>query len=265
MQQVMGQVVRNRQLGNGLWHLIVEAPEIAAEAQPGQFAMVRLGPSLEPLLRRPISFYRILKYNGWVEFVYKVVGKGTELLTEKGPGTPLDLVGPLGQGWTLLPDTRKIGIVGRGIGIAPLISLAEFAARKGLKVYAFLSAKEPELIVGRELLAELGCGLYLHSDRGEFSGRGVVTEYLEEVLKEETLDQLYTCGSRRLGRAVLAYARERGIKGQISLEERMACGLGACIGCVTEIITPQGKREYKRVCKEGPVFWVEEVAMLHER
>lgn len=267
MQQVTGQVVQNRDLGHGLWHLIVEAPEIAAAARPGQFAMLRVGPRLEPLLRRPISFYRIVKYNGWVEFIYKLVGKGTEILTGKVPGDSIDLVGPLGQGWTLLPETKRIGVLGRGIGIAPQISLAEAARKRGIEVHAFFSAREPELIVGLELLEELGCKMYLHSDRGAYSGKvQVVTEYLEELLAREKLDQLYTCGSRRLGRFLLDCWLERGIKGQISLEERMACGLGACVGCVTEIVTDQatGKREYQRVCKEGPVFWVEEVGMLYD-
>jgi hypothetical protein len=88
-------------------------------------------PRLEPLLRRPISFYRIVRYNGWVEFIYKLVGKGTEILTGKVPGDTLDLVGPLGQGWTLLPETKKIGVLGRGIGIAPQIGLAEAGQEEG--------------------------------------------------------------------------------------------------------------------------------------
>ncbi len=265
MHQVMGQVVRNRELAAGLWHLIVEAPEIAARAEPGQFAMLRVASGLEPLLRRPLSFYRIARHYGWLEFVYKVVGRGTQILTTRAAGDRLDLLGPLGRGWDLLPGTRRIGIVGRGIGIAPLIGLAEAAVRRGIAVEAFLSAREPQALLGLDLLRELGCGLYLHTERGEYSGRcREVTEHLEEAFEEEKPDQLFVCGSRRLGQAVLDFSRRRGVRSQISLEERMACGLGACIGCVTEIRAEDG-REYRRVCKEGPVFWVEEVAMLYDR
>lgn len=265
MHQLEARIQRNIRLTDSFWHLVLEAPAIATEAQPGQFVMVRLGREFDPLLRRPFSLYRLRPEEGLVEIVYKIVGRGTKMLTEYAPGAFLDLVGPLGHGFTLLPKTRAIGLVGRGIGIAPLVALAEQAARAGLKIWAFLSARQSSLLVGRDLLEALGARLYLQTDDGSFMGPGLVTDYLGEVLRGERLDQLFTCGSLRLARAVAMYARDYGIPAQVSLEARMACGLGACLGCAVEIVTERGRgpRVYQRVCTEGPVFWVEEVAAIN--
>jgi len=267
MKKERTMVIANKIITRSLMRLTVEAPEIAKCAQPGQFAMIQVTQNLDPILKRPLCFYSVSKDNGWIEFVYKVLGKGTEALAERKPGEVIDIVAPLGRGWTLLQDTKQIGIVGRGIGIAPLIYLAKYARTKDIKVKAYLSAKHPEFLVGREMLEELGCELFLHTDDGEYgSDQSLVTDYLEKSLKDERIDQIFVCGSKRLGKKVLEYSNAYGMNSQISLEERMGCGIGACVGCVTEIITDRGKGkiEYQRVCKEGPVFWVEEVAALND-
>jgi dihydroorotate dehydrogenase electron transfer subunit len=260
-------IIDNRMIAEGLFLMIVESPKIADLAKVGQFAMLQINEGIDPYLRRPLCFYNISKHNGQVEFVYKIVGKGTRILAEKIAGESISLIGPLGVGWTLLEGSKQIAVVGRGIGAAPVICVAQEAHDKGIKVKAFLSAKTPELIIGRDLLTNLGCEMYLQSDEGEFSkGYSNVTNYLKDVLKEEKIDQIFVCGSRRLGKEVLELSKQYDIQSQISLEERMACGIGACVGCVTDIITERGKgkKEQKRVCKEGPVFWIEEVAELYD-
>ena len=260
-------IIANYEIAKGMMLMTVEAPKMAKIIKPGQFAMLKVSSSLDPILRRPLCFYTVSKHNGWVEFVYKVIGKGTEVLAERKPGEYIDVLAPLGNGWTLLPDTKQIAIVGRGVGIAPLVDLAIIARQKDIQVKAYLSAGKPEFLIGRELLQEIGCDLYLHTDDGKYgSGNKVVTDYLEKTLKEERIDQVFTCGSKRLGKKILEYSNTYGMNSQISLEERMGCGMGACVGCAVDIITKRGKgvKEQQRVCKEGPVFWVEEVAMLNE-
>lgn len=260
-------VIDNREIAKGMMLLTVEAPEIVKYVNPGQFAMLKVAPSLDPILRRPLCFYSVSKHNGWAGFVYKVIGKGTEVLAERKPGEYIDILAPLGKGWTLLPDTKQIAIVGRGVGIAPLVDLAQHARHKDIKVKAYLSASKPEYLIGRKLLEEVGCELYLHTDDGQYgSDYKLVTDFLENTLEEERIDQVFTCGSKRLGKKIRELSSTYGMNSQISLEERMGCGIGACIGCVVDIITDRGKgnKEQQRVCKEGPVFWVEEVAMLYD-
>ncbi len=263
----VSKIIANYEIAEGMMLMTVEASELAKIVEPGQFAMLKVSSSLDPILRRPLCFYTVSKHNGWVEFVYKVIGKGTEALAERKPGEYIDILAPLGEGWTILPDTKQIAIVGRGVGIAPLIDLAKYARQKDLQVKAYLSASRAEFLVGKDLLEEIGCDVYLHTDDGQYGdGYKVVTDYLEKTLETERIDQVFTCGSKRLGKKVLEYSKTYDMNSQISLEERMGCGIGACVGCVVDIITNRGEGviEQQRVCKEGPVFWVEEVAMLNE-
>lgn len=242
----------------GYYRLTLEAPQITGEAQAGQFVMIRCAPTLEPLLRRPFSIFATRPENGELEILYRVVGRGTQLLSEVREGSPVDIVGPLGHGYTLLPEARTIAVVGRGVGVASVFSVAQAARREGRRVFAFVSARTRDLLLAVEDLKRLGCQVEISTDDGDAGYQGLVTDLLASKAKSEGIGQVFVCGSRRLIRAAAEIAREAGIRAQVSLEQQMACGVAACMGCARLVGTP-GNKVYKKVCKDGPVFWIEEV------
>lgn len=258
MQQVLATITKHNEDRPGYRRLLLKAPTVTREAQPGQFVMVRCAPGLDPLLRRPISIFALYPQTGEFELFYKIVGKGTELLAQKAEGTELDIMGPLGHGYTILPEAKNIAIVGRGIGMASVFAVAQAARREGREVHAFISARTRDLLLGIKDLEDLGCQVYVSTDDGSAGYQGLVTDLLAEKVGPAGIQEIFVCGSRRLTRAVADIAREHGIRAQVSLEEHMACGMGACVGCVRPIGTP-GNKTYKKVCKDGPVFWIEEV------
>lgn len=241
--------------------MALRSPDLAGTARPGQFCMLRVNRRLDPVLRRPFTFHRILPDRGYIEILYKVVGRGTNLMTGLEPGAFVDVLGPLGNGYAIPEDARTIVTVSRGIGIAGLVALAEEARRRGVNVLALASFSNKDAVTGTELLDYFGCETALHTDDGVHGGTALVTDGLGARLAGRQVDQFYTCGSRRLAMAVYQWSAGHGIPAQVSLEQHMACGMGACMGCVVEAFT-SGKRDakaYRRVCKEGPVFWAWEV------
>ncbi|WP_338833224.1 Dihydroorotate dehydrogenase B (NAD(+)), electron transfer subunit [Moorella humiferrea] len=258
MHQLMGKIIKHYEERPGYWRLRLKAPAIVQEAQPGQFLMVRCTTGLAPLLRRPISIFALYPECGELELYYKIVGEGTRLLSQKAVDDVLDVVGPLGQGYTLIPEAQSIAIVGRGIGVASVFAVAQAARKQGRRVYAFVSARSKDLLLANKELEELGCQVAVATDDGSTGYQGLVTDLLKEKVAQEDIKQIFICGSNRLTRAVAEIARDNGIRAQVSLEEHMACGFGVCSGCV-RLIGPPGNKSYKKVCKDGPVFWVEEV------
>lgn len=253
-------VTKNEDQGAGYFHLVAQAPELARAARPGQFVHILCTPGVDPLLRRPFSFYRLRPEAGEVEIYYQVVGKGTHLLSRIRPGTKLDALGPLGQGFPLDRKAQRILILGRGIGTAPLIALAEAARTQGTEVSAILSARNPATLVGDRLLASWGVEVTTVTDESGTSDPAEVEPLLAAALDRPGTAQAFVCGSRRLARLLKRLAAARGIPAFVSLEERMGCGLGGCLVCACRVRTPEGET-YKRVCKDGPVFPLEEVVL----
>lgn len=247
-------ITAKESLTGDVFRLTVHAPRIADAAVAGQFAMIRVQDAFDPLLRRPFSIHKT--GDGTVSFLFKVVGKGTAMLAGLNPGTELDLIGPLGRGFTL-SSSGSFCMIGGGMGIAPLY----FLAQQHLEVDraydnppVLLGAQtQKELLRLAEEFVELGYPVHTATDDGSLGHHGFVTELLDDILSR--VRQVYVCGPMPMMRIVAGKCLEAGVSCQVSLETHMACGLGACLGCTF----PAAAGGYKHVCSEGPVFSAEEV------
>ena len=251
----LAEVVRN-EAGNAEYrHLLVNCSEEAAAAQPGQFFQLLCPQPAgeQPFLRRPMSLYGADPVKRQVEFLYKVTGAGTRGLDTLKPGDRLDIMGPLGVGFTLDPEWRHIVAVGRGAGLATLAPLAKAAKANGTQVTAVFSARRPELLVSVELFQRQGADVIAVTDAEQTSGPANVERILRRQIAEGRCDAFFTCGSSRLMRVQQRLARELGLPGQVAMEQQMACGIGLCYCCVRDF-NVNGEIVNRRVCWDGPVF-----------
>lgn len=248
------QVLENRTVIEGVMRLRVQASEMAAQTQPGQFYMLKAWEGNVPFLMRPISVNSADQNAGTITFLYKVVGEGTKLLAALQTGDALWALGPLGHGFPVPEGAKRVAVIGRGIGIAPTRYLIETCIRRGVEVYAYLSGKREEEIFDRAYFESLGAHVTASTARDTR-----VTNALEEDCRTLSFDAAYSCGSKRLGAHMRDLHRQYGFPAYISLEERMGCGIGACKGCVCRVNTEDGSEEYSLVCKCGPVYPVEKV------
>lgn len=226
----------------------VYAPEIACEAVPGQFVNVQVCRNTAPLLRRPFGVAGVDRKEGTFTMIYRIIGEGTHILSEACTGDILSIVGPLGHGFDM--SASRPLLVGGGLGLAPLLYLAQ-----GLKSCDILMGGRTADELFWTDLYEGRCGnVYLTTDDGSAGTKGTVMALLPDLLLEGIYDCVYVCGPVPMMRAVAQACLKAGVKCQVSLEKYMACGLGACLSCSCEGI---GRRI--KVCKDGPVFWAEEV------
>ncbi|MBN1297107.1 dihydroorotate dehydrogenase electron transfer subunit [bacterium] len=251
-------IVMQTLLGSGYYHLKLDAPAIAQAACPGQFLMVRIGRSLsDPLLRRPISIMDTGP-DGSVELLYKVVGRGTRLLSSFSAGDRLDMTGPLGNGFFPPETSHHAVLIGGGIGIPPLMFLARVLHRRSdVTVTAFLGARTAADLPMVDRFGLIGATVILATETGETGLMGRVTDPLLGWLNGNDRTEptvMYACGPDAMLHAVRDICVDHTIPGQLSLEEHMGCGIGACLGCV--VPTRDG---YRRVCTDGPVFNAEEI------
>ncbi len=234
------------------FHLLtLLAPEIAAKAQPGQFVMLRIGTQLDPLLRRPFSIF--WQEEETISLLYKVVGKGTHLMAQWQAGQEVNILGPLGQGFTFISGSPQWLVAG-GAGIAPLFFLAKQLSQKNISFQLLWGLRYR---VAQELIAFLKQhldNLTIYTEDGSLGYQGLVTEGVEHLYQQERPQVIYACGPMPMLRALYAWTKKENIPLQVSLEAHMACGVGACLGCVVE--TTSG---YKKVCQDGPVFNAEEI------
>jgi len=273
-------IISNKKIKDNYFEIIIEAPEIAQSAQPGQFVNIKVSDGIEPLLRRPLSIHKIghqvtrspghqSKAKRQIVMLYEAVGKGTEILSQRKPGDFLDVIGPLGSGFRFdrelsNVDSRPILIAG-GMGTAPLIFLAEKLAeiknqKSKIKTLVLIGAKTREDILCEEEFKKIGCEVKIATDDGSRGFKGYVSELLKQELwiMDYGLWTIYACGPKLLLKEISRIAQEHAIPAQLSLESHMACGIGACMGCVIKVKSKNAKgktdNEYSRVCKEGPVF-----------
>lgn len=285
-------VLEHEKIRENIYALTIACQEIANEARPGQFVHLRCGSGFDPLLRRPLSINNIQQQEGSVTFWYQVVGKGTALLSKVKKGELLDVIGPLGHGFETALSGKKLGVIGGGMGIAPLIFLGRELAKHN-QVEGFFGGRTRELLPPLTFIKDFPFALA--TDDGSAGKKGLVTELLAEWLQNTQPDLLYACGPRPMLAEVVRLARRNKIALQVSLESVMACGVGACLGCTCKgtgnavheepnVHTKQnsctGQNEdaypsstlagqnnviqehednWLKVCKDGPVFWAEEV------
>jgi dihydroorotate dehydrogenase electron transfer subunit len=244
-------VLENRHRGDRYWRLRLAAPEIASSARAGQFVM--LTPAREdtagPLLPRPMAVYTTDPARGTIDVMYGVVGAGTRALTSFAAGERMVVVGPLGQGFVLAADTRRVLLLGRGIGVCSLTAIA----REDVEVVAVASARTPAAVLGAEEFREGGAAAFWQvTDAEGTSDVGALRALLRAELGGCPPQQILTCGSDRLARLAAELGGRWGASVQVCLEAHMACGLGYCHGCSTG--GPAGAEESPLVCRDGPVF-----------
>lgn len=205
---------------------------------------------IEPLLRRPISIHKIEE--NAVEFIFQIKGKGTEILAQREEGEEIDILGPLGLGTFTYEGKKNIAIIGGGIGIFPLYELAK-RAKAETKINMYLGFRNKDYVILEEDYKKVSDKFTLTTDDGSYGNNGFAINYLKEDLSKEPVDQIYACGPLPMLKAVKELAKEKNIPCQISLEERMGCGIGVCLGCAVKI-SAGDQTVYGHVCKAGPVF-----------
>ncbi|HOX54073.1 MAG: dihydroorotate dehydrogenase electron transfer subunit [Candidatus Omnitrophica bacterium] len=251
MIQIKAKLIKNIEVAPNYYKMVLDAPAIACAAKPGQFVNILAGDKFEPLLRRPFSIYNV--NDSKLEILYRVVGKATELFSKKKPGEKLNVLGPLGNGFDLKTKKAKILLVGGGIGIAPLVFLAEKLT--GKEILALIGAKNKKHILCVDELKDAGAQVKIATDDGGIGFKGSVTDLLKQSVRpKDKIGVIFACGPKPMLKEVAYIAKKHKIEARLSLEEHMACGIGACFGCVVNTT-----RGYKRVCKEGPVFDAREV------
>ena len=233
------------------YHLIcAEAPDIASKVNPGQFITVSCGPDV--ILRRPLSIHRVENSNQ-LYVLFAVVGRGTRWLSQRQKGETLDLLGPLGNGFSIEPASKKLLLVAGGIGIAPLAFLAQQALAQKKSVTLLLGSRTKNGLYPRERLPS-GIETIVTTEDGSYGEKGKVTDILSRY--SDWADQIYACGPIAMYKTIANQIQQQHVKKQvqISLEVRLGCGIGACFGC--SIKTQNGM---KQVCRDGPVFDLDEV------
>lgn len=265
IRDLKARIINNKQISPSIYYLELNLPKMAGNICPGQFLHLRLLGTTDPLLRRPLSVNRIVNKNN-VGIIYKVVGKGTYLLKEMAKGETVDVLGPLGNGFNLKRGIKNKGpliFVAGGMGIAPFISLAKNLNVKKKKVVAFIGTDTKAELVCIKELKKFGCEIKLSTDDGTVGYKGYVSDLLDNYLAKSRFKDkpyIYACGPKPMLRALRDVSIKYDLEGQVSLDEMMGCGLGACLGCVVK--TRNTKDEavvYKRICKDGPVFDIDEI------
>jgi len=246
-------ILENRQLDDIYYLMKVKAPVSVLEAKAGQFYMIRLRNGIR-ILRRPISIHSIDKKEGTLEFYYEALGKGTEELATYEAGTEVDIQGPLGKGVFSLTENKKCLVVGGGLGIAPLKELIKQLLAKGNEVTFIAGGRNAAALKVMENIKFEDIKTIVMSDNGEVGKKGLVTIPLKGELEASKYDMVYTCGPDMMMKAVANICEDYKVTCEVSLEERMACGVKACMGC--SFPTPNGM---KKVCADGPVFLSTEV------
>ena len=262
--QFTAQILSNAEVSPGYWRMRLTAPPEFAAAQPGQFVMVRVNNAIDPLLRRPFGIFDVATYtpvySGAVsqpcfEMLYRVVGKGTAMLAALHETDLIDVLGPLGRGFDLGRDGEEKLIVGGGVGLAPLYMLArELVKKSPVRLFAGGRTRDDVLCITE--FERLGVECYVATEDGSLGEQGLVTEALVRRLDAAGgKGTIFACGPHGMLKAVAGIAEQRSIPCQVSLEGYMACGVGACLGCVApgRNHAPETP-DFRCVCAEGPVF-----------
>lgn len=249
-------VTGNFPLNNKNSLLTLEPLDTVIDPEPGQFFMIQVGSSYDPLLKRPFSYFR--KTSQAIQFLYTVKGKGTSLMKGFEQGKVINVIGPLGTGYPKPKSDYAPLLIAGGIGIASLFPLSEALEKKSFVIYG---ARSRDDLLMLDELEKSGNEIILCTDDCSFGKEGLVTDILNDFLSSHAglipSFFIYACGPKPMIESVSTIAVDKGIGGYISLEENMACGFGACLGCAVKTV-----HGYKRVCREGPVFPLEDIVWI---
>lgn len=246
-------VISKKSLARNIYDYVIYCPEVADMAKCGQFINIKAdGFSL----RRPISICGIDREKGTIRIVFEVRGKGTEKISEINSGGMIDIIAPLGgRGFDLLDSSKKALIIGGGIGNPPLLPIAEHYKNNAAVISGFRNAAA---VILKNDFKKSGAEYILCTDDGSAGRKCFVTEAAEEKLGKENYDIVYACGPAVMLKKICEISKNRSVRCQVSMEERMGCGIGACLVCVCRTIR-DGEEFYSHVCKDGPVFESTEV------
>jgi dihydroorotate dehydrogenase electron transfer subunit len=255
MDEAYLEIVSNENIAQDTYLMDLRSPEIAGTARPGQFVMVRVIESLNPFLRRPFSICGI-QGNDIFRILYRVVGRGTNILSKTPAGRLLRVLGPLGKGFRKPKSGDKALLVGGGIGLAPLLFLAQKIETSRVKF--FLGYGTAGSMFDMEQIGLGSLEIQVTTEDGTMGQKGLVTDLLESRLEQEGREglEIFACGPSAMLRVIARMAIQGAIPCQVCLETQMACGIGACQGCVVPAASKK-KSPYYRVCSDGPVFHVE--------
>lgn len=254
--QEKAKITRFEQLSENIVRLTLLSPDIAGATKPGQFVMVKSGLGKDPLLRRPFSVHQTTN-DGHLQLLFKVVGRGTDMLARRKEGEEVSLFGPLGRGFKI-DKTKPACLVGGGLGIAPMLILAKTLSRMKLDtsndviILGGRNADEVKALV--KDFKQFGIKVLVATDDGSLGHKGFVTDVMKNTeLAEDTV--VYTCGPELMMMAVKNICASSGLSCQVSIESVMACGMGACLGCTKH----SSDNRYVHVCLDGPVFNAEDL------
>ncbi len=247
-------IISNSLVNEFCYRMVISSPKIAKAANPGQFLEIGCGDYNYPLLKRPISILNIEE--DLIEIIYYVIGKGTNMLSKKEPGDLIEIVGPLGNGYSV-KDCENHILVGGGYGAPPMVFLANKLLRMNKKnIFVCLGSKTKDMILCKEDFLDLDVNLCLATEDGSLGKKGFVTDIVKTVLdNNKGKTAVYSCGPTPMMENLYKVCREyeNVLSIQCAMESVMACGIGVCNGCVIKV--KENDREiYKRVCTEGPVF-----------
>lgn len=250
----MDRVVSKQEIAENIFKLTMESDTISVDAKPGQFVNIKCGGDTQTLLRRPVSICAADRRNGTYDLVFQVKGEGTALLALKKPGEVLDILGPLGNGFDLNVRLSRIAVIGGGIGIFPLLFVLNES--KAIVKRAYLGFRTKKLVMLEEEFKQSASSLEITTDDGSYGKRGLITELLKRDMATCQFDMIYSCGPVPMLKKVIETASENGMDCQVSLEQRMGCGFGACLVCACKTRAADGENgwQYSHVCKDGPVF-----------
>lgn len=244
-QTQLCRLIKKQEIADGIFDFYIESKSIADEAQCGQFLHISCGGST--FLRRPISICDA--YGDTVRFIFEVKGEGTAELSKYEAGEYIDVLGPLGHGFDIEKDYKAPVVIGGGIGVFPLLKLT----KKLNNPSVFLGFRDISRVVTEEEFKAVSASCTVGTDNGSYGFKGYIAEAMEKYIEENPCDVIFSCGPTPMLKAVKQIAERHGIECQLSLEQRMGCGIGACLVCSCETIF-EGTDKYMRVCKNGPVF-----------
>lgn len=251
------EVVSNQEIADGIFSIVISAPKLASALKPGQFVNIAVPGNASSLLRVPLSFYRADAEAGTVELWYAVVGDDTRRLSQMAPGSTSNLLGPGGRGWFVPEGTRKALLVAGGIGVPPVLCLADMLAEQGVDVDVCLGFGTASKAVGVDEFRELGATVIVCTDDGSLGTHDFCTDPAAELLGEGGYDYVASCGPAVMMKKVAAAAAEADVYCEVSLERMMSCGFGACNTCNVETVDGM-----KGACMCGPVFDASKVVVF---
>ena len=282
MIQVTSRIVSNKRITENCWRVVLDSPQISSEVEPGQFIHVKVESKSGPLFRRPFSVFRRVPLKGdhlGIEIVYKVVGTGTSVMTGLRKGDRMDIIGPLGHGFELDRNKSVQVMVAGGTGAACLFLLAEEISKAGLQLKVLLGVDTKASVLLKKEYAALKGEVMVSTDDGTYGYQGFVTQMLDKALHEGKISTdcvIYSSGPEPMLKALASICQTYHIPAQVSVERHMMCGIGACLACVCKVdpnhisknrdlgsshiqFVSDKEFGYALVCKDGPVFDINEV------